>query len=82
MKRILYILLLIPIFANAQIGNISNGESGFSVRGKLNQTIDTTNKYNEDFRFIVRKEIVKELEENGIGSTKIRNSQKVHQHCP
>ncbi len=49
MKRIFFLLsLFIAIGVSAQdIGNISNGESGSSVRGKLNQTIDTTNRHND-----------------------------------
>jgi hypothetical protein len=38
--------ILFGLNLNAQIGNISNGESLSSVRGKLNQVIDSTNKYN------------------------------------
>lgn len=46
MKRIILVLVVLaPIYLFGQIGNISNGESGLSVRGKLNQVIDSINNY-------------------------------------
>ena len=44
MKKGLFIIgLLVAFLGNAQISSISNGESGSSVRTKLNAVIDSVN---------------------------------------
>ena len=50
-RLILIFIVFLPLVSFGQkIGNISDGESGFSVRGKLNQVIDSVNTYEDSIK--------------------------------